>query len=399
MSDVMDLTRRATIFGLAALLAAPAFAQDYAAVPDAGYNAWVAKFRARALQRGISKRTLDAAFRHAGFLPDVIARDRAQAESIYGMEDYLAITASPERIKMGTKALRQKSGVLSKLEARYGVEARVVAAIWGVESFYGTKRGAVPVISALSTLAYEGRRAEFFEGQLMAALQILAHGDISADQMTGGWAGAMGHTQFIPTTYLSYAVDYDGDGRRDVWSDDPADALASAARYLKAAGWQKGQPWGMEVQVSKAAAGQGGKVHTVADWRKLGLLTGRGGQVPDHGSARLVTTSGPGFLLFHNGRVLGKYNSSTLYMVGVGYLSDRISGKGPLVQGFPPDANGLTQANRIRLQERLTRLGYDTGSTDGVFGAKTRAAIAGFQRAQGLAVTGTPSPDLLALLR
>jgi lytic murein transglycosylase len=351
------------------------------------------------LQRGISKRTLDAAFRHAGFLPGVIERDRAQAESIYGMEDYLAITASADRIKMGTQALRQKSGVLAKLEARYGVEARVVAAIWGVESFYGTKRGTIPVISALSTLAYEGRRADFFEGQLMAALKILAHGDIGADQMTGGWAGAMGHTQFIPTTYLAYAVDYNGDGRRDVWSDDPSDALASAARYLSAAGWQKGQPWGMEVQVSKAAGAQGGKVHKVADWRKLGLLTGRGGQVPDHGPARLVTTSGPGFLLFHNGLVLGKYNSSTLYMVGVGYLSDRIAGKGPLAQGFPPDANGLSQADRIRLQERLTRLGFETGSTDGVFGAKTRAAIAGFQQAHGLPATGVPSPDLLALLR
>ena len=393
------ITRRATIFGLAAVLASPVLAQDYQAVPDKGYTAWVAQFRARALKRGISAKVFDAAFKHAGFLPGVIEKDRAQAESIYSLEDYLAITASDERVAMGRKVFASRGRLLKQLEARYGVEAQVIAAIWGVESFYGTKRGNILVISALSTLAYEGRRAAFFEGQLMAALKILAHGDISPDQMTGGWAGAMGHTQFIPTTYLSYAVDFNGDGKRDVWSDDPTDALASAAHYLGAAGWQHGQPWGVEVRVPKAARALGGKVKSVAEWRKLGLVLGDGGKVQDHGPARLVTSSGPGFLLFHNGLVLGHYNSSTLYIVGVGVLSDRIGGKGGLAQGFPPDANGLSQADRIFMQQRLTRLGFDTGSSDGVFGAKTVAAIKGFQASRGLAVTGVPSQDLLAALR
>lgn len=387
------------MIGLAALLAAPALAQDYQPRPNAGYDAWVARFRARALKRGVQPRVFDAAFRHAGFLPDVIDKDRAQAESIYGLEDYLAITASDDRVAMGRKVFAARHRLFAQLEARYGVTAQVVAAVWGVESFYGTKRGAIPVISALSTLAYEGRRAAFFEGQLMAALKILAHGDVAPDRMTGGWAGAMGHTQFIPTTYLSYAVDFNGDGRRDVWSDDPTDALASAAHYLAAAGWQKGAPWGIEVQVPKAARGLGGKAKTVADWRKLGLVRGDGGKLPDHGSARLVTSSGPGFLLFHNGTVLGRYNASSLYIIGVGVLSDRIAGGGGLAQGFPPDANGLTQADRIEVQQRLTAQGFDTGSQDGVFGPRTVAAIAGWQKRHGLPVTGVATADLLAGLR
>ena len=399
MNELPVITRRTTLFGLLAVLAAPAFADDFLAVPDAGYTAWVVRFRARALKRGVSGRVLDGAFRHAGFLPGVIARDRAQAESIYGMEDYLAITASDDRVAMGRQVLRSRAGLLGKIEARYGVEARVVAAIWGVESFYGTKRGNIPVISALSTLAYEGRRAAFFEGQLMAALAILAHGDIGPDQMTGGWAGAMGHTQFIPSTYQAFAVDFTGDGRRDVWGDDPSDALASAAHYLAKSGWTHGQPWGVEVRVPKTANTLNGKVKKVSEWRRLGLVLGSGGQVPDHGAARLVTSSGPGFLLFHNGTVLGRYNASTRYIVGVGYLSDRIAGKAGLVGNFPPDANGLSQADRVLVQSRLTRLGYDTGSSDGVFGAKTAVAIAGFQGSKGVAVTGVASANLLGLLR
>ena len=393
------ITRRAALFGLAALLASPALGQEFTPQRDKGYDQWLRNFRARALQRGVSARVLDAAFRHAGFLPGVIARDRAQAESIYGLEDYLAITVSDERVAMGRQEMARRGGLLKRLEARYGVEARVLVAIWGVETFYGTKRGNISVISALSTLAYEGRRAKFFEGQLMAALQILAHGDIRPEAMTGGWAGAMGHTQFIPTTYQSYAVDFDGDGRRDVWSDDPGDALASAAHYLAVRGWQHGQPWGVEVRLTKAARAAGTKRRTVAEWRKLGLTLANGARVPDYGAARLITSSGPGILLFRNGMVLGAYNASSLYIAGVGLLSDRVAGKPGLAGRFPPDATGLTQAQRIELQQRLTRMGYDTGSADGVFGAKTARAVAGFQASQGLPPTGLASPELLARMR
>ncbi len=396
------LNRRAVMLGLASL-AVPlgAFADGYPPAPNADFDAWVHDFRKRALARGIPADTLKAAFRHAGFLPGVIEKDRSQAEHIYGVEDYLAITASDARVAMGRQVLSQKAGLLAKLEAWYGVEARIIAAIWGIESFYGTKRGEVMVISALSTLAFEGRRAEFFEGQLVAALKILAHGDITADRMTGGWAGAMGHTQFIPTTYLAYAVDWNGDGRRDVWSDDPADALASAARYLQASGWTHGSRWGVEVRLPAGMTGQTGKVRKVVEWRKLGVLTGSGGKVPDFGSARLIRPDkrAPAFLVGHNFGVIAHYNASVLYCLGVGVLSDRIAG-GPKLSGdFAPDANGLSQADRVEVQTRLTAQGFDTGSQDGVFGPKTAAAVAGWQKKHRLAVTGVATAEVLAGLR
>lgn len=389
------LSRRAVLGGLLAMGAGvPALADPFAPVADAGWADWVARFRARALEAGIPDKVFRAAFAHAGFVPGVIERDRNQAESVYGLEDYLAITASEERVQAGLKAQRARRRVLRQIERAYGVDAHILAAIWGVESFYGTKRGTVPVVSALSTLAYEGRRAKFFEGQLIAALKILTHGDVTPDRMLGGWAGAMGHMQFIPTTYRAYAVDATGDGRSDHWGDDPADALASAAHYLAQSGWQKGQPWGVEARVPP---GTKEATRTIADWRARGVEPVA--QVSGKLSARLVTSSGPGVLLLKNGRVLGAYNASSRYIVGVGVLSDRLAGGPGLRGGFPPDATGLSQAERVRVQERLTRLGFDTGSTDGVFGPKTRAALEAWQRATGRAVTGQASPEVLEALR
>ncbi len=395
------ITRRATIFGLAALCVGPAFSDDFAPVPNARFDAWVVGFKTKAVARGIPLATVNAAFRKVGFLPGVLEKDRAQAEHIYGVEDYLAITASNARVAMGRQMLQKYGRLLSQIEARYGVEARIVAAIWGIESFYGTKRGTVPVISALSTLIFAGRRAAFFEGQLIAALKILAHGDISVDLMLGGWAGAMGHTQFIPTTYQAFAVDWTGDGWRDVWSDDPADALASAARYLQASGWVKGSRWGVEVALPNGMTGQTGKVRTVADWRKLGVLTGEGGKLPDFGAARLIRPDprAPAFLVGHNFGVIAHYNASVLYCLAVGYLSDRISGGAVLAGRFAPDAHGLSQTDRVELQTRLTSLGFDTGSQDGVLGPKTSAAIVLWQTRRGLPVTGVATPEVLASLR
>ena len=381
---------------LAGLMAAPlaAYADPFAPVADAGWEAWVARFQGRALDRGISAATLRAAFARAGFVPGVIEKDRNQAESIWGMEDYLAITANDDRVKAGRQALRRQRGLLRKLERAYGVDAHVLTAIWGVESYYGTKKGTVPVISALSTLAYEGRRGEFFESQLIAALKILQEGHISPDKMLGGWAGAMGHMQFIPTTWAAYAVDATGDGRSDHWGEDPADALASAAHYLAESGWQTGQPWGVEVQVPP---GTKEATRTVAEWAERGVVPVT--RIAGAAKAKLVTSSGPGFFILRNGRVLGAYNASTRYIIGVGVLSDRVNGGGGLRGTFPPDATGLTQVERIRVQQRLTALGFDTGSTDGVLGPKTKAALEAWQQATGQAVTGKASPEVLQALR
>ncbi|VDC31746.1 lytic murein transglycosylase [Pseudogemmobacter humi] len=372
-------------------------------VANPGWDAWVEGYRSRASARGISAPTLNAAFQGAGFLPDVIEKDRNQTEFKRSLEDYLSIAASDERVSLGRQMYARHGATLAAIEARYGVEGHVVAAFWGLESFFGTRRGNVPVISALSTLAYDGRRGAFFESQLDGALRILQAGDIPPARMVGSWAGAMGHTQFIPTSYLEYAVDFTGDGRRDIWSDDPTDALASTANYVRRSGWQKGLPWGMEVSLpggfNPGLLGRG-KGKSAAEWNALGVTRAGGGALAVGGS--IIAPGGvgtPAFLLTQNFNVILRYNNAENYAIGVGHLSDRILGGGPVRAAFGPDATGLTKADRQELQRRLTAAGFDTGGTDGVIGPKSREAITAFQRSRGMAATGEPSPALLAALR
>jgi membrane-bound lytic murein transglycosylase B len=286
---------------------APAPEPQFLPAPNPAFDAWLAGFRARAQSRGIAPATLDRALAGAGFLPGVIERDRNQTEFTRTLEDYLAIAASEERVTNGRAALRDYGPLLSEIDARFGVEPRVVVAIWGLESSYGTRRGTVPVISALATLAYDGRRGAFFEQQLTAALRILQNGDTTPEAMTGSWAGAMGHTQFIPTSFLAYAVDFRGDGRRDIWSDDPTDALASAAAYLSRSGWRRGQPWGGEVSLPQGFAGPTGRsaTRTGAQWAAAGVREMDGRPVADHGPASILRPagpSGPAFIVNRNFR-------------------------------------------------------------------------------------------------
>lgn len=342
---------------------------DLRPVPNSAYAAWVAAFRSRAGSYGLSETTVSAGFRNTGFLPGVVARDRNQTEFKRSLEDYLAIAASDERIMKGRAAFARYRSTLAALEDRYGVDSQIIAAIWGLESFYGERRGDVSVVSATSTLAFDGRRGVFFEKQLVASLKILQNGDITADRMTGSWAGAMGHTQFIPTSYEAFAVDFTGDGRRDIWSDDPSDALASTAAYLARNGWARGVRWGDEVgaEVSSSDVIQ---------------------PQPD----------GPRFAVTGNFRAIKRYNNSDAYAIGVGHLADRIGGSGPLRTPFPPDANGLTKDDRISLQQRLTAAGFDTDGADGVIGPNSSQAISAYQTSRGLPVTGRPSLELLRSL-
>ena len=372
------------------------------AVPDAGWDAWVAAYKDRAAARGVSRATIDTAFRGAGFLPEVIEKDRNQTEFKRSTEDYLNIAASDERVSMGRAKFATYRSTLNALQSRYGVDAQIIAAVWGLESFFGTRRGNVPVISALSTLAYEGRRGEFFEGQLTAALKILQNGDTTAGQMVGSWAGAMGHTQFIPTSYLEFAVDYTGDGRRDIWGEDPSDSLASTAAYLGRSGWQAGVPWGMEVSLpagfNTGLLGRG-KGKSAGDWSALGVRSATGQALAAGSIIAPAGSGGPAFLVTRNFNAILRYNNAENYALGVGHLSDRLNGGGPVKASFGPDANGLTKDDRQTLQRLLTAKGFDTGGTDGVIGAKSKAAIEGFQASRGLAITGVPSLELLAQLR
>ena len=371
-------------------------------VPNAGWDAWVDGFKGRAAARGISQGTLDAAFRGAGFLPEVIEKDRNQTEFNRTLEDYLNIAASDERVSLGRQKFAQYQGTLQAIEARYGVDAQVVAAIWGLESFFGTRRGNVPVVSALSTLAYEGRRAEFFEGQLTAALKILQAGDVAPGAMTGSWAGAMGHTQFIPTSYLAFAVDFTGDGRRDIWSEDPTDALASTAAYLAKSGWTHGLPWGMEVTLpggfDTGLLGRG-KGRSAAEWQGLGVRSADGRALAGGSIIAGGNGGAPYFLLTQNFAVILRYNNAQNYAIGVGHLSDRLMGRGAVQASFGPDASGMTKADRQELQRLLTAKGFDTGGSDGVMGARTKAAISAYQASVGVPVTGEPSLELLRRLR
>ncbi|AMM86616.1 peptidoglycan-binding protein [Martelella sp. AD-3] len=378
----MQATRRAfSLMALGTLLSAcssslfggsPSGSTPPGAIANAGWDAWVEDFRTRAEAKGISRQTLNAAFANAGYTPDVIVQDRNQTEFNRTLEEYLAIAASDERVAKGRANYARYRNVLEQIEAAYGVDGTVVVAVWGLESMYGERRGDVPVVSALSTLAYEGRRGSFFESQLLGALKILQNGDISPQRMTGSWAGAMGHTQFIPTSYLGYAVDFNGDGRRDIWSDDPTDALASTAAYLNRSGWRTGEPWGGEAGSPGASVAGGRRIQ------------------PHDG--------GPVFVVGPNFDVIKRYNNSTSYAIGVGHLADRIAGAGPIAGTFPPDRYGFTADQRKALQAGLKARGYDAGTVDGVFGTQTRAAISAYQRANGLAVTGEPSMDLLRQL-
>jgi lytic murein transglycosylase len=343
---------------------------DLLPVGNADFASWLASFRPRARRAGISAATLDAALSGAGYIPGVVTRDGTQIQTRRTLEEYISIATSDERLTKGRAALAQHANTLAAIEARYGVEAEIVAAIWGMESQFGEKRGQIPVISATATLAFDGRRADFYETQLIAALRILDRGDTTLQQLTGSWAGAMGHTQFIPTSYQSFAVDFTGDGRRDIWSDDPTDALASTASYLARNGWRNGLRWGSE-------AGTGGPAGRVIR--------------PQAG--------GVAFQVTRNFNVIKTYNNSDFYAIGVGHLADRLGGAGPLQGSFPPDANGLTKNDRLAIQRGLTRRGYDVGTIDGVLGAQTEAALRDFQGRSGFAVTGVATLEMVAALR
>ena len=372
---------------------------------QSGLDQWIEGFRPRALSAGISPATFDRAFRGVRYNADVIEKDRNQAEFTRAIWDYLDRAVSDKRVENGKKALRQNRRLLARLEATYGVPKEVIVAVWGLESSYGDNRGDIPVIEALATLAYDGRRGRFFEAQLIDALKILQRGDVRPGNFTGSWAGAMGHTQFIPSSFNAFAVDFDGDGRRDIWSDDPTDALASTAAYLAKSGWQPGVPWGMEVALPQGfdygLAGKGNRMAS-SDWAAMGVRQADGRPLRDHGPAALLMPAGArgaAFLIYANFRTIERYNAADAYVIAIGHLSDRLAGGDPIRAAWPRDDRALTSAENLELQQRLTAAGFDTGGVDGKIGPKTLAAVRAFQRSVGMVPDGYPSLDILKRLR
>lgn len=369
------------------------------------FQVWINGFRKRASAKGISSATLNRAFKGVTYDPEVIRRDRNQSEFTKTIWQYLDSAVSDKRIKNGKKALRQQRQRLARIEAQYGVDKEVVLAIWGMESSYGTYRGDMDVVRSLATLAFDGRRGRFFESQLIAALKILQSGDVPPRKMTGSWAGAMGHTQFIPTSYLAYAVDFTGDGRRDIWSDNPSDALASTAAYLARFGWVKGQPWGVEVTLAPGfnyGLAKRSVKKSPSDWAVLGVKGIDGRAVPNYGQGSILLPAGgngAAFMIFKNFSVIERYNAADAYVIGVGHLSDRIKGGKPIQAMWPQGDRSLTTRERKEMQRRLTRQGFNTQGVDGNIGPNTIAAVRAYQVANGLVPDGHASFKLLKRLR
>ena len=364
---------------------------------------WIARLRAEARAAGITEATLRSAFDGVQLLPQVIERDRAQAEFTRAVWDYLDTAASDARVARGREQWQALHATLDATAARYGVPAEIVLAIWGMESNYGANYGDIPTIDALATLGFEGRRGAWARGQLMAALRILQNGDIPRERMVGSWAGAMGQTQFLPGVFLAHAVDADSDGRRDIWGSMP-DVLASTANFLRHEGWRPGQPWGVEVRLPPGfdvGRADGELRQPAAQWAAEGVRGVDGAPLPDLPDAAILLPAGargPAFLAGANFRTLLRYINATSYALGVGLLAQRLAG-GPGVQApWPRDQVPLRRDEVRAMQEALNARGFDSGTPDGVPGRATRAALRAWQRSAGLPPDGHPTAELLQRL-
>lgn len=373
---------------------------------EAGFQSWVRNFRAVALANGISAQVFDRAFQGVTLNQRVVKLDRKQAEFSRQIWDYLDTATSPKRVKNGKAKFSKHNNLLRRIEKTYGVDREVVVAIWGLESSYGEKMGDINIIEALATLAYDGRREKFGRQQLLMALKIIQRGDITPNRMLGSWAGAMGHTQFIPTSYQALAVDFDRDGRRDVWNPrDPTDALASTANYLKQSGWVNNQPWGIEVKLPKGFNYGNASLKikaTPARWTELGVRTVRGGKIPNHGQGSIFLPAGadgPAFVVFKNFFVIKRYNNANSYAMAVGHLADRITGGGHFVQSWPRGPGALLLDEKLEVQRLLNRAGYDVGEPDGIIGPKTIDAVNAMQASWGQQPNGKADKPFLKKLR
>ena len=372
--------------------------------PQQGFERWVAAFRTTALAAGIDEQTLRTAFDEARYLQRIVELDRAQPEFTRSVWDYLDSAVTAQRVTQGQDKLLQLRNETDAAASRYGVPPSVVVAIWGVESNFGSNYGNVPVIDALATLGFEGRREEWARGQLLAALKILQNGDIARARMIGSWAGAMGQTQFLPSVYLAHAVDADGDGRRDIW-DSMADVMASTANFLAHSGWQANQPWGVEVRLPPefdVGRADAELRQSSAQWATEGVQTVDGAPLPELADASVLLPAGacgPAFLVGPNFRAILRYNNSNSYALAVGLLAQRLAG-GPGVQAaWPRDLPALTRSQLLAMQTALNQRGFPSGTPDGMMGPATRDGVRRYQRSIGLPADGYPTLDLLQRLQ
>ena len=365
---------------------------------------WVAAFRTGARAAGIDEATLRAAFDDARYLPRVVELDRTQPELTRTIWDYLDTAVSPQRVAQGQDKLLQFRAQADAASARYGVAPAIVAAIWGLESKFGEHVGNTPTIDALATLGFEGRREAWARGQLLAALKILQSGDITRANMIGSWAGAMGQMQFLPASFLSYAVDADGDGRRDIWGS-VADVMASTANFLARSGWRADQPWGAEVRLPAGFdVGQTDAAvrRPTAQWAADGVRSVDDAPLPEFADGAVLLPAGargPAFLVGPNFRVILRYNNSTSYALAVGLLAQRLAGGAGVQAAWPRELAALTRSQVLALQTALNERGFDGGAADGIAGLATRNALRRYQRSIGVPADGFPTLELLERLQ
>ena len=361
---------------------------------------WKQDFSERARAAGISAATLQTFQATARFLPRVVELDRAQPEFTRTAWQYLDGAVSAQRVTQGRKKLQDFAAPLRSAGERYGVPAQVIAAIWGMESNYGSNFGNISAINALSTLAFDGRRAQWASQELLAALRIIDNGDIDAAHLLGSWAGAMGHTQFLPSVFLRYAVDADGDGHRDIWGSI-ADVTASTANYLAQSGWNQDEPWGLEVRLPPQFDYARAELNVRANssqWAAEGVQSVSGRPLPAIAGASIITpvgAHGPAFLVGTNFRAILRYNNSINYALAVSLLSDQLAGRPGVQSAWPRELAPLTREQMRQLQNALNHLGLDAGTADGVMGPATRLGLRRWQQGQGLQADGFPTQQLL----
>ncbi|XOV81256.1 MAG: lytic murein transglycosylase [Aestuariibacter sp.] len=393
----------------------PLFAQETPAPLDA-YERAVAElqgekftqcksaFSLEARQKGVSESTITEALDGASLLEQVIKYDRNQPEFVRTFPDYLNKRVNQWRISQGKKLLKEHYPLLQELSAQYGIPPQYLVSFWGLETNFGAYKGKMPIIDALVTLACDTRRSDFFTKELIQALLLIDRENINYKEMLGSWAGAMGHTQFMPSAYMQYAVDGDEDGRADLWNSVP-DALTSAANFLSNLGWVSGYRWGREIMLPENFDFQQtgrGISKTLSQWQDMGVTKADGSALGNVEIAASVIVpsghKGPAFLVYDNFNVIMKWNYSEFYAIAVGHLADRIIGGGALQQPLPELPN-YSIAEVKQMQSRLNELGFEVGEADGILGPATRKGIQGFQIANNLVADGFPYPQIFKAIQ
>jgi lytic murein transglycosylase len=385
------------IFALSIAFAANGSATAEEAKPD--FQSYIANLWPEAEARGVSRATFDAAFKGLAPDPQVIAATKRQPEYVRPVGGYIAMLVSDGRVAEGRKRDAQFADTLTAIEQKFGVDRLLLLAIWGIESNYGSEPEGKDVIRSLATLAQARYREDFFRRELVAALVILQQGHIARDKMLGSWAGAMGQPQFIPSSFLRYAVDFSGDGRADIWTNVP-DVLASIANYFRDSGWTAGMPWGFEVAIPVGFDLRQSRAPFAA-WSALGLKRADGDALPEAGEAILLFPSGykgPAFLVTKNFAAIKRYNNSDAYALAAVHLADRLRGAGA-IRGHWPDDKPLSREERVELQRALAALGYKVNNFAGQIDFDLRDNVREIQQSAGRVADGNPDAALLAIVR